>query len=76
MTDIKIRLWGIWYFIEDFIKYPDIWKWNMCKHRSHKLHLPCLRALTADSFCGYHNVVCWDDNDCEFILRLRDEVHL
>lgn len=29
-----------------------------CGHRSHRLHLPCLRYWTYDGYCGKHNTTC------------------
>lgn len=33
-------------------------RWR-CRHRSHRLHLPCLRPWTYDGYCHIHNRSCF-----------------
>src|SRR5688572_11559598 len=46
----------------------DMMKWflrfqhrhGFCRHRSHRLNLPCWRWFTYDGFCAKHNNTCWN----------------
>lgn len=33
--------------------------YRLCRHRSHRLRLPCYRGFTYGGFCGKHNTTCF-----------------
>lgn len=33
--------------------------YRLCRHRSHRLRLPCFRFMTYDGQCGRHNSSCF-----------------